>query len=104
MTIFVFSDSPSSAAPCASTIGSLSTYTTARAGRDLLHQVVRVALGGQPGADVDELAHPGSAIHRAGALVERPVRPGRVADLRHQRLSRSPSSRSAAKLLVPPRK
>jgi hypothetical protein len=51
---------------------------------DLPHQLMRVALGGQPGADVDELAQPLTRQPPGGALMKHAVGPGRAADLRHE--------------------
>ena len=104
MTIFVFSDPPSSAVPCASTIGSLSTYTTRAPGVICCTRSCVLPWVGSPAPMSMNWRIPWSAIHRAArwwndlfAQAESPIS-GTSA------LSRSPSSLSAAKLLVPPRK
>ena len=46
-----------------------------------LHHLVRVTHGGQPGADVDELADALFGDPPGGALMEAAIGPGRVPDL-----------------------
>lgn len=51
-----------------------------------LHDLMRIALGGQTGSDVDELADTALLGHPAGCtLVERAVRPGCVLEVRQLR-------------------
>jgi hypothetical protein len=87
-----------SARECASTIGSLSTSATG--GRvDILSDLMHVALGGQPGVDVQKLLGPlgGQEPYRAGgtggsrspstALLVPPPRPGERRPGRRESLS-----------------
>ena len=65
MMIFVFSGSPSSAVPCASTIGSLSTYTTRAPGVTCRTRSCVLPWVGSPAPMSMNCRIPRSAIHRA---------------------------------------